>query len=208
VAYPQTLGVVLSGGLARRMGGVDKAGIRVGGVTMLERVLDRLRPQCRSVIVNANADPAGFAATGLPIVADGVPNHPGPLAGILAALDWAASNAPAIEWIASVPSDAPFLPRDLAARLHQARAAAGASLACACSGGQRHPIVALWPVALREDLRHALTVEGMRRVSEWTLRYGLGVAEWPTAPVDPFFNVNTPEQAAEAESLALRYPEI
>jgi molybdopterin-guanine dinucleotide biosynthesis protein A len=207
VAYPQTLGVVLAGGLARRMGGRDKARIRVGGTTILERVIERLRPQCGRLVLNANSDPAAFADTGLTIVADSVPDYAGPLAGILAGLDWAARHAPKIEWVVSVPSDCPFLPRDLVARLHQARAADDAILACARSGERRHPVIALWPVALREDLRQALTSDGVRKVEEWAARYVLGVAEWPARPVDPFFNVNTPEQAAEAERMAARHPE-
>jgi molybdopterin-guanine dinucleotide biosynthesis protein A len=207
VAYPQTLGVVLAGGLARRMGGRDKARIRVGGTTILERVIERLRPQCGRLVLNANSDPAAFADTGLTIVADSVPDYAGPLAGILAGLDWAARRAPKIEWVVSVPSDCPFLPRDLVARLHQARAADDAILACARSGERRHPVIALWPVALREDLRQALTSDGVRKVEEWAARYVLGVAEWPARPVDPFFNVNTPEQAAEAERMAARHPE-
>jgi molybdopterin-guanine dinucleotide biosynthesis protein A len=207
VAYPQTLGVVLAGGLARRMGGRDKARIRVGGTTILERVIERLRPQCGRLVLNANSDPAAFADTGLTIVADSVPDYAGPLAGILAGLDWAARLAPKIEWVVSVPSDCPFLPRDLVARLHQARAADDAILACARSGERRHPVIALWPVALREDLRQALTSDGVRKVEEWAARYVLGVAEWPARPVDPFFNVNTPEQAAEAERMAARHPE-
>ena len=207
MAYPQTLGVVLAGGLARRMGGRDKARIRVGGTTILERVIERLRPQCGRLVLNANSDPAAFADTGLTIVADSVPDYAGPLAGILAGLDWAARLAPKIEWVVSVPSDCPFLPRDLVARLHQARAADDAILACARSGERRHSVIALWPVALREDLRQALTSDGVRKVEEWAARYVLGVAEWPARPVDPFFNVNTPEQAAEAERMAARHPE-
>jgi molybdopterin-guanine dinucleotide biosynthesis protein A len=207
VAYPQTLGIVLAGGLARRMGGRDKARIRVGGTTILERVIERLRPQCGRLVLNANSDPAAFADTGLTIVADSVPDYAGPLAGILAGLDWAARLAPKIEWVVSVPSDCPFLPRDLVARLHQARAADDAILACARSGERRHSVIALWPVALREDLRQALTSDGVRKVEEWAARYVLGVAEWPARPVDPFFNVNTPEQAAEAERMAARHPE-
>ena len=136
-----TLGLVLAGGLARRMGGGDKARIRIGGATILERVLARLKPQCSGVIINANGDPARFADTGLPVVADSVPDFAGPLAGILAGLDWAAANAPEIEWLASVPGDCPFLPRDLVARLHAARAAGGTPLACARSGEWRHPVV-------------------------------------------------------------------
>src|SRR5262249_50960712 len=118
---PPTLGLVLAGGLARRMGGGDKALLRIGAATILERVLDRLTPQCARIILNANGDPARFAFTQLPVVADEVPDFAGPLAGVLAGLDWAAAHAPEIEWIASVPGDCPFLPRDLVARLHAAR---------------------------------------------------------------------------------------
>jgi molybdopterin-guanine dinucleotide biosynthesis protein A len=207
VAYPQTLGVVLAGGLARRMGGGDKARIRVGGLTILERVLERLRPQCAGLILNANSEAERFADTGLSVVADSVPDHPGPLAGILAGLDWTAKHAPDIEWVVSAPCDCPFLPRDLVARLHQARAGAGAQLACARSGERRHPVVALWPVILREELRRAITSEGARKVNAWIARYTIGLADWPAVPLDPFFNINTPEDAAEAERLAARYPE-
>jgi len=207
VAYSQTLGVVLAGGLARRMRGGDKARILVGGTTILVRVLDRLRLQCDRVILNANSDPARFTDTGLTIVADSVSDYAGPLAGILAGLDWAMKHTPDIEWVVSVPGDCPFLPRDLVARLHQARADTGADLACASSGQRRHPVVALWPVALREDLRRALTGEGVRKVEEWAARYAPAVAEWPASPIDPFFNVNTPDQAAEAERMAALHPE-
>jgi len=199
---------VLAGGLARRMGGGDKARIRVAGATILDRVVARLRPQCTRLILNANTDPARFADTGLSVIADRVPDHAGPLAGILAGLDWAADNAPQIEWVVSAPSDCPFLPRDLVARLHQARVEAGAPLACARSGQWRHPVIALWSVALREDLRRALLSEGLRKVDQWTARYRVGMAEWPAVPVDPFFNVNTPAEAAEADRMAARYPEI
>ena len=207
MTHPPTLGVVLAGGRARRMGGNDKARVRIGGQTILERVLTRLRPQCSGIILNANVDPALFADTGLTVVADELPDYAGPLAGILAGLDWAANNAPGIEWVASVPNDCPFLPRDLIARLHRARVEAGAALACARSGEWRHPVIALWPLALREALRNALTRENVHKVDQWTARYRVAVAEWPTEPVDPFFNVNTPEQAAEAERLAARHPD-
>ena len=190
------------------MGGADKTRIRIGGVAMLDRALARLSPQCRRLVLNAAGDAARFADTGLPVIPDAVPDYAGPLAGILAALDWAASETPEIAWVASAPSDCPFLPPDLVARLHQARIKAGAQLACAASGGRRHPVVGLWAVALREDLRRALTQEGMRKVDQWTARYPLGVAEWPAAPVDPFFNVNTPEEAAAADLIAARHPEL
>jgi molybdenum cofactor guanylyltransferase len=208
VSHPDTLGVILAGGLARRMGGIDKAHIRIGGATILERVVLRLRGQCEGLVLNANAEPARFADTVLPVVSDSVADFPGPLAGILAGLDFAAQQTPAIAWVVSVPGDCPFLPHDLVPRLHQARREAGATLACAASGGRRHPVTALWPVDLRKTLRRALTQEGAHRVGEWSARYPLAVAEWPTEPVDPFFNVNTPEDAAEAERLAARFPEI
>jgi molybdenum cofactor guanylyltransferase len=199
---PATYGLVLAGGLARRMGGGDKGLIRIGGETILERALARLGPQCAGVVINANGDPARFARFGLPVVADDIEGFAGPLAGILAGLDWLAANAPAIDWLASVPGDCPFLPRDLVRRLHAARAAAGVALACARSGAWRHPVVGLWPVALRADLRHAVGAEGLRKIEMWTARHGVGLAEWPAEPVDPFFNVNTPEDAAQAQRFA------
>jgi molybdopterin-guanine dinucleotide biosynthesis protein A len=202
---PPTLGLVLAGGLARRMGGGDKARIKIGGATILQRVLARLEPQCSRVIINANGDPARFADTGLPVIADSVPDFAGPLAGILAGLDWAAVNAPAVEWLVSAPGDCPFLPKDLVARLHEVRGDAEAPLACARSGEWRHPVVGLWPVALRDDLRRALAGEGLHKIELWTARHGIAVAEWPATPVDPFFNVNTPADAARAEALAARY---
>ena len=202
MTIPPTLGLVLAGGLARRMGGGDKARIKIGGLTILQRVLGCLEPQCSGMIINANGDPARFADTGLPVVADSVPDFAGPLAGILAGLDWAAANAPAKEWLLSVPADCPFLPNDLAARLHQTRTAADTRLACARSGEWRHPTVGIWPVALREDLRHALIEENLHKIELWTARYGIAIADWPDKPIDPFFNVNTPEDAARAEALA------
>ena len=203
---PATLGLVLAGGLARRMGGGDKPRTQIGGVSILVRVLERMRPQCTRLVLNANGDPARFADSGLPVIADDVPDFAGPLAGILAGLDWAAANAPQAAFVASVPGDCPFLPRDLVARLHAVRAAANVPLACAKSGEWRHPVVGLWPVALRADLRAALTQEGLRKIELWTARHGVALAEWPAEPVDPFFNVNTPEDAAAAERIAAANP--
>jgi molybdopterin-guanine dinucleotide biosynthesis protein A len=198
------VGVVLAGGLARRMGGGDKARIRIGGMSILERVLARLAPQCAAIIVNANGDPSRFADAGLPVVPDSVPDFAGPLAGILAGLDWAAKAAPGVADVVSVPGDCPFLPGDLVPRLLQARSAAGTPLACARSGEWRHPVVGIWPVALRANLRGALIEEGLRKIETWTARHGVAIADWPADPVDPFFNVNTPEDAARAERIAAR----
>src|SRR5262249_10076102 len=176
---PLPLGLVLAGGLARRMGGGDKTRIRIGGKTILERMLARLKPQCAAVILNANGDPARFADTGLPVVPDTVPDFAGPLAGILAGLDWAAAHAPAIADVASVPGDCRCRPADLVARLWAARQAAGVPLACARSGDGRHPVVGLWPVALREDLRKALVEENMHKIESWTARHGIAIGDWP-----------------------------
>jgi molybdopterin-guanine dinucleotide biosynthesis protein A len=205
---PPTLGLVLAGGLARRMGGGDKTRIRIGGKTILARMLARLQPQCSGVILNANGDPARFADTGLPVVGDSIPDFAGPLAGILAGLDWAATHAPEVADVASVPGDCPFLPADLIARLAAARRTAGLPLACARSGEWRHPVVGLWPVALRDELRTALIDESLHKIEAWTARYGVAIVDWKSTPVDPFFNVNTPEDAAEAERIAAQQCDI
>jgi molybdopterin-guanine dinucleotide biosynthesis protein A len=199
---PPTLGVLLAGGLARRMGGGDKPMRTIGGRTILERVIARLNPQCDRLILNANGDPARFAAFALTVVADKVPDFPGPLAGILAALDWTAANRPDVEWVLSAAGDCPFLPRDLVARLHAARAKENAQLAVAASDGQSHPVIGLWRVALRQELRHALVVEDVRKIDRWTARYPLATVTWPIEPLDPFFNANTVDDIAEAERLA------
>jgi molybdopterin-guanine dinucleotide biosynthesis protein A len=201
---PPTFGLVLAGGLARRMGGGDKALLEIGGVTILDRVLATLSAQTVGIIINANGDPQRFADTGLTVVPDNVPDHPGPLAGILAGFDWLAAQNNGVEWMLSVPGDCPFLPDDLVERLHAARRrmGSGVPLACARSGEWRHPVVGLWPLALREDLRHALTKEDLRKIEVWTARHGIAVADWPDQPVDPFFNVNTPDDAKRAGQLA------
>ena len=197
-------GVLLAGGQSRRMGGGDKALRLLGGETILARVIARLRPQVARLVLNANGDPARFAGFGLPVVADSVEGFAGPLAGILAGLDWAAANAPGSELVLSAATDAPFLPADLAARLAAGMAAAGADLACAASRGQPHPVIGLWPVRLREELRHALVAEGVRKVDVWTARYRLATVDFPAGEVDPFFNANRPEDLAAAEALLLK----
>jgi molybdenum cofactor guanylyltransferase len=208
IELPPTLGLVLAGGRASRMGGGDKTLLELGGITILDRVLARIRPHCTSIVLNANGDPSRFAAYALPVVADEVPDFAGPLAGILAGLEWAARAQPAAEWIASVPGDCPFLPRDLIPRLHEARLAEGKILACARSGEWRHPVVALWPVALCADLRRALFDEDLHKIELFTGRYDVAVAEWPDRPVDPFMNVNTPEDLAAAADIAAQNRDV
>jgi molybdopterin-guanine dinucleotide biosynthesis protein A len=183
------------------MGGGDKPMRRIGGRTILQRAIARLKAQCDGLILNANGDPARFKAYGLSVIPDSVANFPGPLAGILAALDWAAVNRPEVSLVLSAAADCPFLPRDLVSRLHQALAERNAQLAVAASGGQSHPVIGLWSVALRDELRHALVVEDVRKIDRWTARYNVVTVTWPTVPLDPFFNANTMDDIAEAERL-------
>lgn len=201
--HAATLGLILAGGLARRMGGGDKPMRRIAGRSMLARVIDRITPQCEMLILNANGDAGRFAALGQPVVADSVSDFPGPLAGILAGLDWAAEHRPDLRWVLSAPGDCPFLPRDLTERMHRVLSKENAQLAMASSDGQNHPVVGLWDVALRHELRNALVNEQLRQVGRFMARYRLAIADWPTDPVDPFFNANTADDLAEAERLAL-----
>ena len=172
-------GVLLAGGLARRMGGGDKCLRPLSGETLLARVIARVAPQVGPLILNANGDPARFAPYGLPVVADVVEGHAGPLAGILTALDWAAEHAPHHPLVASFATDAPFLPRDMVEVMVEARDLAGADLACAVSGGRTHPVFGLWPVELRADLRDALVVQGERKIDRWTASHRLVEVAFP-----------------------------
>ena len=155
------------------MGGGDKPMREIGGRAILDHVVERLEPQCDSLLLNANGDPGRFARFGLPVVADTVAGYPGPLAGILAALEWTAQNRPGVEWVVSAAGDCPFLPRDLVARLPRVRQAEGADLAVAASGGQVHQVIGLWKVALRDDLRRALVAEDLRKIDRRNARYRL-----------------------------------
>src|SRR5579859_4593673 len=126
----------------------------------------------------------------------------GLLAGILTALDWMAAHRTEVKFVLSAAADCPFLPRDLVARLDAARIAVNAELAVAASDGQTHPVIGLWSVRLRGELRHALVEEDIRKIDRWTARYRLATVTWPTSPVDPFFNANTIDDIAEADRLA------
>lgn len=194
---PMIAGVILAGGRSRRLGGGDKCLLDLGGRPILGHVVDRFRPQVAALALNANGDAARFATFGLQVVPDDLPNFPGPLAGILAGLDWAAQAG--FSALATVPADTPFLPRDLVARLDAARQERGADLACAASRGMRHPVCGLWTVELRRALRRALVEEDLREVGAWAARHGPALAEYPAEPFDPFFNINTPEDLAAAE---------
>jgi molybdopterin-guanine dinucleotide biosynthesis protein A len=193
-------GVVLAGGLARRLGGGDKPLRLLGGRTLLDHVMERLRPQVGAVAINANGDPARFAAWGVPVLADTVAENPGPLAGILAGMRWVKRTAPGVSDVVSVAGDTPFLPADFVARLEAARRAEGAAIACASSGGRVHPVAAIWPVRLADDLECALG-NGMRRIQVFAAEHGLALAEFDAVPIDPFFNINAVEDLAAAERL-------
>lgn len=198
----EVLGVILAGGRATRMGGGDKGLRAVAGRALIEHVIARLAPQVAGMALNANGDPVRFAALGLPVIADSLPDHPGPLAGVLAGLDWAAGQG--ARAIVTVAADTPFFPGDLVARLQGAAGAAGLALAASPDEEgvlRRHPTFGLWPVALREDLRLALA-GGLRKIVLWTDRHAAGLARFEAAPFDPFFNVNTPADIARAEIIA------
>ncbi|MGH6880959.1 molybdenum cofactor guanylyltransferase MobA [Hypericibacter sp.] len=203
---PPVVGLLLAGGLSRRMGGGDKSLRLLAGRPVLAHVIERIQPQVRRLCLNANGDPSRFTIYGLPVVPDSVEGFVGPLAGVLAGLDWAAANAPDCHWVASAPTDSPFLPRDLVRRLLSPCLAGEADMACATSDGQAHPVVGIWPVSLRAELRRALVEEGVRKVDLWTARYRLAQVEFSSEPVDPFFNANRPEDLAEAERLASLAP--
>lgn len=197
---PPPPAVILAGGLARRMGGGDKPLLPLGGRPVLAHVLDRLRPQAGAVALNANGDPARLAGFGLPVLADSLPDRPGPLAGVLVAMGWAAAQGAA--HVLTVPGDSPFLPEDLAQRLMAARGPQGLALAATheADGTLRdHPVCALWPVALRDALAAALARDE-RRVRAFTEAHAPGRAVWEAGRADPFANLNTPEDLARAEA--------
>lgn len=197
-------GVLLAGGLSRRMGGGDKCLRDLAGKPMLARVMERLAPQVATMVINANGDPARFAQFGLDVVPDTIGGFAGPLAGVLAGMRWSASHAPEARWIVTVSTDAPFLPLDLAQRLLSA-VADDRTIALAASGGDVHPVIGLWPVALGDDLEAQLEA-GVRKVLHWTDRHSSVVVEFPFLRfhgrmIDPFFNANTPEELDEARAL-------
>ena len=181
------------------MGGGDKCLRSLAGRPLLEHIVERARPQVSTLILNAGGEAERFGAYGLPVVADTVPGFAGPLAGVLTGLEWAADNA--VPWLASFATDAPFIPLDLVARLAGAVEAAGADMASAASDGRAHPVFGLWPVALKGELRRAIETEDMRKIDRWTARYHLVQVDFPCRPIDPFFNVNSPEDLARAEGL-------
>ena len=199
------VGVLLAGGQARRMGGGDKCMLKLAGRTLLEHVIERLEPQTHTLVLNANGDPARFAAFGRPVVADPVEGFAGPLAGVLAGFMWARENEPDARWVATAATDTPFFPSDLVSRLMEATGGRYPSIALAESGGRMHPVFGLWPTALADDLHDAVT-GGTRKVLDWTDRHTTVTAEFSAmrvggSDIDPFFNANRPDDLTHAEAL-------
>jgi len=195
------LGVILAGGQARRMGGGDKGLCLIGGQTLLDHVIGRLDPQVAGLALNANGDPGRFADLNLTVIRDSIDGFAGPLAGVLAGLDWAAEMG--ADTIVTAAADTPFLPCDLVPRLQLAAEGMAYPLALAATpdpvrGLARHPTFGLWPVALRDDLRAALQ-SGVRKVVQWSDRHHARLAEFPDEAA--FFNVNTPDDLARAEAM-------
>ncbi len=199
VSSAPVVGVLLAGGLSRRMGGGDKNQLQLGGKPILDRLIDRVKPQVETLILNANGDAGRFAEYGLPVVADVIEGFAGPLAGVLTGLEWASEHKPTYQWVATFATDAPFVPTDMVGKLLQAVEAEKADMACAMSNGRTHPPFALWPVRLKEDLRRAMIEEDMRKIDLWTARYAIKHVPFENPEMDPFFNINKPENLDEAE---------
>ena len=201
-ATPEKIaGLLLAGGQSRRWGGGDKCLLRLAGRPILDHIIARVRPQVGPMVLNANGDPARFAGFALPVAPDVVGGFAGPLAGVLTGLEWARQNAPGCEWVASFACDAPFVPTDLVARLIRAVADEGADMACAVSDARDQPVFGLWPVRLTGELRRAIVGEDLHKVDVWSGRYRLARAVFTVDPVDPFFNLNSPEDILRAEEI-------
>ena len=196
-------GVLLAGGLARRMGGGDKCLLRLDGERILERVIARAKPQVETLILNANGDPSRFAEFELPVVGDVMGDFAGPLAGILTGMEWARSESPGTKWLVSFATDAPFLPCDMVVRFLNAAEHEHAEIVCAISAQRTHPVFALWSLDLKDELKTAMINEGIRKIDNWTARYKIAHVDFEFGPgeYDPFFNVNRPENLDEAKRL-------
>ena len=193
------VGVILAGGQSRRFGGGDKFIAELKGEPLVDRVIERVRSQTRQLIISTNIEIPHLTKFKLPIVADAVQGQAGPLAGILAGMEWTRDYTTDYEWIVSFPTDAPFVPLDCVVKMLKQAVSDNAEIVCAASGGRTHPVCALWRVDLAENLRQAMVKEDMRKIDLWTARHRLSVLEFPDQPFDPFFNINRPEDLAQAE---------
>ena len=193
------VGTLLAGGLSRRMGGGDKNLLQLFGKSILRHVVEKTEPQVDTLILNANGDANRFSEFGLPVVRDVIEGYAGPLAGILTGLHWASENVPTCQWVATFATDAPFVPKNLVAKLLQSIEVEGVDMACAISNDRTHPPFALWPVRLKDQLRAAMVDEEMRKIDLWTARYKIAHVPFLVDGIDPFFNINKPDHLEEAE---------
>lgn len=193
------IGLVLAGGLSTRMGGGDKTLLTLDQKPILQHVIDRLTPQVNSLLINANGDPKRFAHIKAPIIADTVGHYAGPLAGILAGLEWMIEHSPDTNWMVSIAADTPFFPLQLVAALMDAVKQDNSQLAVARSHGFCHPVIGLWSTAIAPALRHALTVEHIHKVDRFTQRYSLSIVDFNNEAIDPFFNINSPDELVQAQ---------
>ena len=199
----KVVGVLLAGGQARRMGGMNKCLLPLLGKSLLSHVLERARPQVGPIILNANGNPKEYSDFDLPVVGDVISGFAGPLAGILTALEWAAANATNCKFVASFPCDSPFFPSNLIEKLYE-KIDGGSTMAYASSHKRHHPVFGLWPVSRRFDLRDAMVSRNIRKVDLWTSTHKLGVVEYSFCTMDPFFNLNTPDDVIKAKSYLLK----
>jgi len=199
------IGVILSGGLSRRMNNQDKGFIQLAHKPLFEHVLERLSPQCDSIIISSNKESQQLSSYDLPIIKDSLEGLLGPLAGLLACMQWVRKHQPGVQWIASVPVDTPFIPQNLVSTLYQSMLENTADIACATSNGRTHPVIALWPIRLLDDLEAALSKENIRKIDLWTSRYKVSLPDFSDSLLDPFYNINCHEDLVHAEAL-LRKP--
>jgi molybdopterin-guanine dinucleotide biosynthesis protein A len=195
------LGVLLAGGKSRRMGGGDKCLLKLGEKTILQHAIERATPQVSDLLLNVNGDIHRFDKYNLPVASDQAENFAGPLAGVLTGLEWGMEHRPKCEWLVTFPTDTPFFPMDLASKLYAAVTNDGVQLACAASGDRHHPVFGIWPVSLYGQLKKAVIEDGVRKIDDWTSRYNLKVVKFKFKEVDPFFNINRPEDLKWAEKL-------
>jgi len=202
------VGVILAGGLSRRMGNQNKSFMPLANKPLFEHVLERFLPQCDTVLINSNSQSRQLASYNLPIIKDTLEGYLGPLAGILSAMEWTKQQLPETQWIASVPVDTPFLPKDLVSTLYQSIQKKHSTLVGVSSNGRTHPVIGLWSTRLVDDLRLALNDEGLRKIDLWTARYSISHQDFSNEVFDPFFNINSQEDLIQAESLIKKNPRL
>jgi molybdopterin-guanine dinucleotide biosynthesis protein A len=201
-ASDMVVGIILAGGLARRMGGGDKCLLPLAGKTLLKRTIERAQPQVQQLLLNANGNSLRFARTRLPVVADANPNNLGPLAGIQAGFTWMQVNTPHHEWLMSFASDSPFFPTDVVEKLLAAAVQSNKTVAVATSKSRVHPVFSLWHTSVSSKISAQLITGEAPRLQDWMKAQEALEVEFPADAYDPFFNINTPQDLYAAEPMA------